>query len=263
MSLDINHILNEWPYEPGQVNVRRIRGEDGREKIQLRLDLGLLQMEVAGRPDGQRPHGHECLLAYYEHQLQRFRQDNGADEGFKLDEQACELLRAEGLMYYHRYVAEFVLEDFEAVERDTMRNIRMFDLCRKYAAEESDRLVHEQYRPYVIMMCTRARARIALRDNRPRAALAALRKGIEDIQDFFRSLGQEKLVSGSGELALLRAMAKEIESSIPMDPLEKLRKQLAQAVKDERYEDAAGIRDEMRKISGDNPDASAQPGETG
>ena len=32
----------------------------------MRIDLGLLQMELDGRPDGQRPHGFESLLDYYE-----------------------------------------------------------------------------------------------------------------------------------------------------------------------------------------------------
>jgi len=66
MSLDLTRILQDWPYEPGQINVRLVEGDDGRPKIQMRLDLGLLQMEVSGRPDGQRPHGFDSLLEYYE-----------------------------------------------------------------------------------------------------------------------------------------------------------------------------------------------------
>ena len=86
MSLDISHILKKWPYRPGEVTARRISGRDGREKIQLRLDLGLLQMEASGRPDGERPHGFESLLAYHENRLQRHRDQHGGDEGFSLDE---------------------------------------------------------------------------------------------------------------------------------------------------------------------------------
>lgn len=66
MSLDLTEILEEWPYEGGQINVRVIEGDDGEPKIQMRLDLGLLQMEVSGRPDAQRPHNCESLLEYYE-----------------------------------------------------------------------------------------------------------------------------------------------------------------------------------------------------
>lgn len=251
MDLDISGILNDWNYKPGQVSARKVAGRDGRPKIQLRLDLGLLQMEMTGRPDGKRPHGHESLLAYYEHKLQRHRQERGTTEGFVLDERDCELLRSEGVMYYHRYLAGFVLAEFEGVERDTMRNLRLFDLCRDHAKEESDRYVLEQFRPYVLMMCTRARARMALRDNRPKAALAAVRKGIEDVEAFHQAFGDEKALAGSGELAVLRALEKEIEAEIPVDPIQRLREDLAQAVESEQYERAAEIRDRLRQITGE------------
>jgi len=253
MGFDISDILADWPYEHGQVTARRIRGDDGRDKIQLRLDLGLLQLDASGRPDGQRPHGYESLLDYYEHQLRRYKKAHGSDEGFELDEKACELLRAEAVMYYHRYLAEFVLEDFGAVERDTMRNVRLMDFCTRYAEAESDRYALEQYRPYVIMMCARARGRGALRDNRPKLALSAIEKGIEDIQAFYNRFGQEKLVSKAGVIAILRAMAREIKATVPADPVEKLKRRLDHAVQQERYEDAAALRDRLRRISKSSP----------
>lgn len=252
MGLDITHILREWPHEPGQLSVRRIVGDHGREFIQMRLDLGLLQMECSGRPDGQRPHEHESLLAYYEHMLALHRQRHGTEEEFELDEQACELLRAEGVMYYHRYLAEFVLEDYDAVVRDTTRNIRLFDLCAKHAAEESDRFVLEQFRPYVLMMQARAKARRELRDSRPKAALATARRGIADIRRIYARFGQDdEGWLGGGEIELLQALAKEAESRIPVDPLQKLRTELARAVKEERYEDAAVLRDRIQRAVGD------------
>ena len=55
MNFDISHLLDHWDYQPGQVVVRRLVGKDGQEKIQLRLDLGLLQMNAQGRPDGKKP----------------------------------------------------------------------------------------------------------------------------------------------------------------------------------------------------------------
>ena len=249
MSLDIGHILNEWPYEPGQVTARKIRGSDGCVKIQLRLDLGLLQMEAEGRPDGRRPHGFESLLAYYEDRRRRHIEQTGSDEGFELDEQACELLRSEGVMYYHRYLAAFALEDYDAVERDSMRNLRLFDLCNNYARRESDRYALEQYRPYVIMMCARARARLALRHDRPKTALVAIRKGIKDIQDFYRRFGRDDAIETSAEISILHVMDTEIETRIPADPLKRLRNSLAKAVAEERYEDAAALRDQLsRKV---------------
>ncbi len=256
MTFDIGDILNQWPYELGRVTARKIRGSDGREKIQLRLDLGLLQMETEGRPDGKRPHGFESLLEYHEHLRRKHIDRVGSDEGFELDEQACELLRSEGVMYYHRYLAGFVLEDYEAVERDSVRNLRLFDLCNNYAQEESDRFVLEQYRPYVIMMCARARARMALKHNRLKTALAATRKGIKEIEDFYRCFGQDDAVEASGEIAVLRAMTTEIQARIPVHPLKRLRDSLAKALAEERYEDAAALRDQIGR-------ATSRPGKDG
>ncbi len=59
VSNDLSSILRDWPYESGQINVRLISGDDGEPKVQMRLDLGLLQMEAFGRPDGERPQGYE------------------------------------------------------------------------------------------------------------------------------------------------------------------------------------------------------------
>ena len=47
-------MLRGWDYEPGTLNVRKVNGMDGEPKLQMRLDLGLLQMEMNGRPDGRR-----------------------------------------------------------------------------------------------------------------------------------------------------------------------------------------------------------------
>ena len=55
MNFDISHLLESWDYQAGQVIVRKFTAKDGVEKIQLRVDLGLLQMNAEGRPDGKRP----------------------------------------------------------------------------------------------------------------------------------------------------------------------------------------------------------------
>ncbi len=254
MSLDIDDILRSWPFKPGQVNVRRIMGDDGREKIQLRLDLGILQMEATGRPDGKQPHDHESLLSYYESQLQEYIKQHGSADGFEIDDRACGELRAEGIMFYHRYLATFVLGDYESVARDTRRNLRMFDFCSAYAANPEDRMALEQNRPYVMMMHTRAKAQASLQRKHPKRALAFVRKGLKEIEDVFRQLGLEEMIDSSKELGVLKTLIAEIKERIPVDPKTRLRKELRQAVEEERYEDAAKIRDKLSKEDfSDNP----------
>src|SRR5438046_6188809 len=83
-SKDIVPMLKGWDYEPGTINVRKISGLDGKPKIQMRLDLGLLQMELTGRPDGNKPHGHDSLLEYYEEMILEHKKTNGSELGFHL-----------------------------------------------------------------------------------------------------------------------------------------------------------------------------------
>src|SRR5579884_1113699 len=111
-SKDIANVLKGWDYEPGTINVRKVTGMDGLPKLQMRLDLGLLQMEMTGRPDGSRPHGCESLLDYYESQLSDHTSRNGTELGFILTTDQCQSLREEAMMYYHRDLSLFVLEEF-------------------------------------------------------------------------------------------------------------------------------------------------------
>src|SRR5688500_11830894 len=107
LSKDILPLLKGWDYESGTINVRKINGIDGAPKLQMRLDLGLLQMEMNGRPDGVRPHGFESLLEFHENQLAEHRRVNGSDLGFHLSGEQCQMLREEALMYYQRYLSLF------------------------------------------------------------------------------------------------------------------------------------------------------------
>lgn len=259
MTVDISSILKDWPYEPGQLTARKIQGLDGREKIQLRLDLGLLQMELTGRPDGARPHGLESLLDHYEQQCDLHRQQHGAADGFRLDREACELLRAEGMLYYHRYVAEFVLEDFPAVERDTTRNLRLLDFCTAHAADASDRASLEMHRPYILMMRTRGRCQAHLSAGRSQEALAVVQRGTREIKDYYAAAGLEQAAAQSTELAILAELTEEVQSHMPVDPLVKLKQDLAKAVAEERYEEAAAIRDRIRRVSTDKPRPPGPP----
>lgn len=245
-SKDITPVLADWDYEPGSINVRKIRGADGVNRLQMRLDLGLLQMELTGRPDGQRPNGCESLLEYYEDQLDKHKIRNGTELGFHLTGNQCQQLREEAQMYYYRYLSLYVLEDFNGVVRDTERNLRVLDLCGRYAVDEQDRLVLEQYRPYIIMMNTRASASILFKDLKYTDALSLVEEALNTIKDFFTKYGQADAYGYSSEVKVLKRFAREIRKKLPIDPVTKLQSQLERAVKTEQYEEAARLRDEIK-----------------
>jgi hypothetical protein len=249
LSKDILPLLKGWDYEPGTINVRKVAGLDGRQKLQMRLDLGLLQMELTGRPDGHRPHGFESLLEYFESQLRDHEAMNGSELGFQLSGSDCQSLREEAAMYYQRYLSLFVLEDFKGVVRDTARNLRVLDLCGKFAVSDQDRLVLEQFRPYITMMNARAKASILFNDRKFSAALDSINGGLREIRDFFSRFGQDDAYEQSNEVKVLKRFARDIKRRLPIDPVQRLRTRLDRAVKKENYEEAAKLRDEIRRRS--------------
>ncbi|HRX81229.1 MAG TPA: DNA helicase UvrBC, partial [Pirellulaceae bacterium] len=53
----LDELLRDWSYEPQALGVRIVTGSDGRDVLQMRIDMGVLQLEMEGRPDGARPKG--------------------------------------------------------------------------------------------------------------------------------------------------------------------------------------------------------------
>lgn len=249
MNFDISNILDQWDYEPGQVVVRKFKGKDDREKIQLRVDLGLLQMNATGRPDGKRPFGQQSLLDHHIMQLEKFREaHDGSDEGFSLKAEDCSKLQQEAIQYHHRYICLFQLEDFEGVIRDTERNLEAFDFVQHYA--ESDELAWalQQFRPQLLMMRVRARGATALRENNFAKVIELIEEGLEEIRNFYREHGRHDLLEQSGEIQSLEAWMQEIVAKRPMTEREKLESALDEAVKAENYEKAAQVRDALRNL---------------
>lgn len=250
MSMDLTSILKDWPYEAGQITVRVIEGDDGEPKIQVRLDLGLLQMEVAGRPDGQRPYGFESLLEYYETGLDDFLAESPEGESFQLSADDCRLLREESVQYYHRYISLLVLGDSDGVVRDTSRNLRVLDLCRQYAEREEDQHVLEQFRSYITMMRTRALASQMVASNEPKAALLVIDEGVEEIRRLHEEAGMGEEWEESTEIQMLRGMRDELVMKLPASQKTELRRRLQEALEQENYELAAILRDELRMMGG-------------
>jgi hypothetical protein len=250
---DISGILEGWEFDPDQLSVRIIKGDDGREKIQMRLELGLLQMEMDGRPDGLRPEGLESWLEVYR-QRQRAHQEAHPDAApFQLEAADCQFLLREGIQYYHRYLSFWHLKRYELCARDTNRNLRLFKFVRDYARREQDKRQFDQWRPYVIMMHTRAVATPLVEMSDFEAAAKAIEAGIGGIRLFLEEYHQSEHADQCAELTHLVRWRDELLAQAPPRPVEppdlvtQLREQLAKAIEDERFEDAAGLRDEIRR----------------
>jgi hypothetical protein len=245
VSQDISSIIAGWDFTPDEIQVRTIVADDGTERIQMRVDLGLLQMVLSGRPDGERPHGFESLLDYHE-SLKGTAATAGND--FTLDHDDCSALMREGLQYYHRYLAAFHLRKYDVVSRDTERNLRLFRFVVAHAARQRDKLEFDQYRPYVTMMRARARAHEALARGDYPSALEEIDEGVRRIREFLREYQREEHESDCAELGFLVRWRRDLERERPEDPIDRLEHQLDLAIAREDYEEAARLRDAIRRL---------------
>jgi len=249
MEYDISRLLDDWEYQPGQVVVRRFKGKDGKDKIQLRVDLGLLQMNAEGRPDGKRPFGHPSLLEYHTSRLYKYvAAHGGSDEGFKLNAEDCAKMQLEALQYHHRYICLLQLEDHSSVIRDAERNLSVFDFVSKHAENEELAWSLQQFRPQLLMVLTRARGSQALEAKDYTMAIQHVEHGLEEIRAFYREHGRSEGAESSPEVQSLETWLGEIRAHRPLSRREKLERALQEAVSSEDYEKAAKMRDALRNL---------------
>jgi len=126
MSLDLNNLIRDWAYEPQRVTARWIERDTGLPAVQLRMELGVFQMELSGRPDGELVHGAPTLLQHY---LALEKALPASDPALRLDEKACAALQQEAMQFYYRYIAYFALRDLDGVIRDTGHNLKTSSMC--------------------------------------------------------------------------------------------------------------------------------------
>jgi hypothetical protein len=249
MDFDISHLLDQWDYKPGQVVVRKLTGRDGRERIQLRVDLGLLQMHVEGRPDGKRPFGHECLFDHYQARFYKhLAAHDGSAEGFKLNSEDCAKLQLEALQYHHRYICLLQLADYDGVVRDGEHNLEVFAFVGKHAESEEMAWSLQQFQPQLLMILTRARAMQAMDADDYAGAIELVKQGVESIREFYREHSKADLSEQCGEVHSLESWLAEIRARRPLSAREKLEEALSDAVRREDYEKAARMRDALRNL---------------
>lgn len=245
-SVDLRRLLQGWPYDPDH-DARLLRGEDGREILQIRTLLGLEQYELDGRPDGARPHGMESALEFYQQRLEHARAE-GKESEFELGPGECGELFNEGTLYYFRYVRLFQLKDWERTIRDSRRNLTVFDLVHRYARREEDQQFLEKWRPYILRVYSSAKIMQELEHNAYDRALELAKGAIRQIEEL-ETLDDETFeFEQERSLTALRELAAQIEKNRPMSEVEKLEQQLHRAIERQEFEQAARLRDRIRDL---------------
>ncbi|MGD0899303.1 MAG: DNA helicase UvrBC, partial [Thermoguttaceae bacterium] len=182
---DIDFIFREWPYQSGVISARLIRAKDGREVLQMRIEMGLLQMETAGRPDGQRPGGSDSYLDYVRG-LER--EKPGA---FVLSEEQCLEIDSEFLQFYQRRICCLALRKFDRAVADADHTLALMDFVLAHSPDQQWTLSHERYRPFVYFHRTQAATLARLEAAGPEAAIEEINAGLDRLRQIFAHLKAE------------------------------------------------------------------------
>ena len=252
--VDISDILERWSYDPDR-NIRRIVAPDGRERLQVRLPLGIEQYEVDGRPDGLRPEGRKSYLDIF---VEKLKRRSGRDR--KLTPEECVILYEEGVLYYFRYLVLFQIGEYDKVVRDTTRNLRMFDLIHEYGMNDEDKLRVDQHRPYILRMQATSRALKLAGKGDYDEARKILDEAIEEIEDLEPVAASTFEFEKKRSMAILRDIAAEMREKRTPSETEILRERLNGAIEAEDYERAARLRDMLRDMQANAPDPGRSEG---
>lgn len=252
MNNDIQGVLSRWAFdETAGLQVRRIDGKDGRARVQIRIDLGLMQMETGGRPDGQEPYGCESLLEYHRTQAEEHRRRRGWYEGFELDADQCAALRQESLQFYHRRIALMALQDYPAAIADADHNLEVLDLLKAFARSREDWLASEQYRAFILSQKLQCRTLQHLSREDVRSALLVVEEGAKQLREVFAEQDRLDEFEDSPELASLDELRRKLGARHRVSHRQRLQILLDEALRREDPDEAATLRTQLRELDAD------------
>jgi excinuclease UvrABC helicase subunit UvrB len=106
----------------------------------------------------------------------------------------------------------------------------------------------QQFRPYVLMMNTRAKASILLSQGKFAEAMVEIEQGRDLIMEFFQRSNFPELAAKSSEIAFLDEWLDEVRSKRPLSKLEIMQREMETAIAKELYERAAELRDAIQQL---------------
>jgi hypothetical protein len=239
---DLTLWLKDWPWRPGRLDVRRIQAVDGRPVLQVRVELGILQLEADGRPDGGDFRGAATALAWFQ-----------AQPDAEVDADGVAALAAEMAQFRQRAMACALIEDWPRAQRDAQHNLDVLDLIALRAQDAPARRRFETWRPHEQATLARAASALAMASGRRDLARAALDAGLRQVQATLARLGRSDDAGHCPETALLRALLDALTLKLPGSQRLELQQRLEEAVRAENFELAAILRDELRQMKGEAP----------
>ncbi|MEM9827347.1 MAG: UvrB/UvrC motif-containing protein [Planctomycetota bacterium] len=234
----LDELLSKWPFDPNLLNVRLVKGRDGRDVIQMRIDMGVLQMETNGRPDGSKVNDCNSVLEYL--------QDRVRDQPeYELTEDDAAEVDREFMQFYHRRISWLRLSFYHRAVMDADHTLTLMDLTTDISPDDEWSQTHEQYRPFVLFHRTQADALGQLEDDSPENAVTAINGGLETMRQFFIKHDAEDHFDDDELVTRLVELRESLRKEYKVG--QTLKEKLAAAVESEQYELAARLRDELSR----------------
>jgi len=176
---DLDPWLRHWPFRPGEISAREVRAHDGRTVLLMRVELGVLQLETEGRPDGERPGGAET---YLDNLISRSVHEG---EAFQLDEEDQQEVDRELFQFYQRRLCWKALRRFDRAVADADHTLELVDFARRHSPDDEWLESHQQHRIFVLFHRTEAAALGELERSSPEAAIEEINMGLTRLRECF------------------------------------------------------------------------------
>jgi hypothetical protein len=243
---DIDDVLRNWPYSAEEVRVRTVKASEGREVLQMRVELGVLQLETTNRPDGQRPGGFDTYLDQL--LAEELHGGESGERPAELTDEQCVEIDREFMQFYHRRICWLQLGEYARAVDDADHTLALMDFVKRHSPNEEWTFSHEKYRPLVLFHRTHAAARAVLDGpTGAEGAISEINTGLQRIRDFFDAderfaeVEFDKLDFVEQLLELRETLRTEFKVGKTLD------ERLNDAIANEQYEEAAKLRDELRQ----------------
>ncbi|MDA9840250.1 UvrB/UvrC motif-containing protein [Rubripirellula sp.] len=234
----LDEMLSKWSFDPQTLGVRLTKGKDGRDVLQMRVDMGILQLETTGRPDGEAYEGHESVLEF-------LQQTQLIEPEHVLTDQQCMDIDREFMQFYHRRISWLRLQFYNRAVMDADHTLRLMDVTETMSGDEEWIGSHEQYRPFVLFHRTQAEALGQLEEASAEEAIQAINSGLNAMRAFFEKHEAEDHFDEDELVVRLVDLRESLRNEYSVGKT--LKEQLADAVEREQYELAAQLRDELSR----------------
>ncbi|MCH2599632.1 MAG: UvrB/UvrC motif-containing protein [Pirellulales bacterium] len=237
-SRNISDILQDWDYDSQSIRARIVAGQDGEaDVLQMRVEMGIIQMAVDGRPDGIRPEGFATYLDYL------LQEEISQGNEWDLNDEQCMEVDREFMQFYQRRISWLSIKEYQQVVKDADHTLALMDFCKRHSPDDGWTIVHEQYRPFVLFHRTQAAAYHQLNESTPQAAIECINDGLNTIRSIFESHDLEEHFDEDELVSQLRDIRESLRDEYSVGKT--LHEQLADAIASEQYERAAEIRDQL------------------